>query len=288
MKPSESAFLLLFQKRSEKIFTRRYCRRYCRLRRTSHAAPSNLSSFQRLRLQQKLACPNQACLLSFSEYVILYLDNLNVAHFLLSNLARADSSRNVLFGAPSAADGIPDRVDHIDLQTTDSVKTPLVIVGAASISTTTAPTVTAQTPNQIWVAGVATTLTLSAKTFTDPQTQPLTYTATSATGTALPTWLKFTAATDSFSGTDPAGAAPVTVRVTATDTSGLSVSESFTISLAQAPQVVRQTATQYFAAGQAQSFTLDPSTFADPQNTALTYAATLASGLWWPTSSASG
>ena len=160
----------------------------------------------------------------------------------------------------------------------------IVISNAAKAASTVSsgPTLTTQTVNQYWVAGKATTLTLASSTFTDAQGLALTYGATLASGAALPSWLKFNAATDSFSGTDPAGTGPVTVRVTATDTAGLTAAESFTISLAQAPKLSQQTATQYFVAGKAQSFTLASTTFTDPQNAALTYAATLASGAALP------
>ena len=160
---------------------------------------------------------------------------------------------------------------------------PIMISGAASAVYSSAPTVTAATPNQYWVAGVATTLTLPSKTFTDPQGSALTYAATLSSGAALPSWLKFNATTATFSGTDPAGTAPITVRVTATDALGLSAAESFTISLAAAPTVTSQTATQYFAAGKTQSFTLSARTFTDPQGATLSYKAALASGAALPT-----
>jgi len=161
---------------------------------------------------------------------------------------------------------------------------PIVLTSAAKAAAapTSGPILTTQTVNQYWVAGTSTTLTLATNTFTDTQGLALTYSATLSSGAALPSWLKFTAATDSFSGIDPTGTAPVTVRVTATDTAGLAVSESFTISLAQAPKLYRQTATQYFAAGKTQTFALASNTFTDPQNANLSYAATLASGAALP------
>ena len=171
-----------------------------------------------------------------------------------------------------------------EVWTAEPAAAPVVITNAAkaNATVTSGPVLTTPTVNQYWVAGTATTLTLAANTFTDTQGLALTYSATLASGAALPTWLKFTAATDSFSGTDPAGTGPVTLRVTATDTAGLAVSESFTISLAQAPKLYKQTATQYFAAGTKQSFTLAAATFTDPQNATLSYAATLASGAALP------
>lgn len=172
----------------------------------------------------------------------------------------------------------PITQDDIGWQTTPQL---IVVSGAATASTTTtlaAPIVNIQTSNQYWVAGKATIFTLPSKTFIDPQGTALTYTATLSDGQALPSWLKFAPATGRFSGTEPAGTAPITIRVTATDVAGLSGAESFTISLAKAPTLSSQTPTQYFAAGRAGSFTLSSQTFTDPQGSALTYTASLASG----------
>jgi hypothetical protein len=108
-----------------------------------------------------------------------------------------------------------------------------------SVSTpASAPTVTAQTAAQTWSTNQAINLTLASKTFTDPQAEALTYTATQANGSALPSWLKFNGATDTFSGTAPATATSLSLKVTATDTSGLSVSETFAATVAQMTQAV--------------------------------------------------
>ena len=53
-------------------------------------------------------------------------------------------------------------------------------------------------PAPIIVFGVATTFTLPSKAFTDPQGSALTCAATLSSGAALPTWLKFNAATAGF------------------------------------------------------------------------------------------
>jgi len=101
-----------------------------------------------------------------------------------------------------------------------------------------APTLTAQTAAQTWNTNQALNFTLAANTFTDPQKETLTYTALQANGTALPAWLKFNGTTDTFSGTAPAAATSLSLKVTATDTSGLSVSETFTAAVAQLTQAV--------------------------------------------------
>jgi hypothetical protein len=53
-------------------------------------------------------------------------------------------------------------------------------------------------------------------------------------GAALPTWLKFNAATQTFSATPPETATGGLVKVTATDASGLSASETFRIGVGAA------------------------------------------------------
>ena len=97
-----------------------------------------------------------------------------------------------------------------------------------------APTLAIKEPTQSWVVGSTIADTLPANSFADPQGQALTLKATLSTGAALPSWLVFSAASGSFSGTAPATAQNLTLKVTATDTSGLSVSEVFGASLVKA------------------------------------------------------
>ena len=91
------------------------------------------------------------------------------------------------------------------------------------------PKVAAQTATQTWEPGQAAAFTLAANTFIDTQGQTLTYTATQADGSSLPSWLKFNSATDTFTGTAPNRVKGLSIKVTATDTSGLSSSETFAV-----------------------------------------------------------
>jgi len=142
-----------------------------------------------------------------------------------------------------------------------------------------APTLTAQTATQTWKLGAAVNFALPATTFTDPQGQKLTYSAKLSSGQALPSWLSFNATTGTFSGTVPNTAAGLSLQVTATDTSGLSASETFSVlTPAAAPTLTVQTATQTWKLGQAVSFALPSTTFSDPQGEKLTYSATLSTG----------
>ena len=93
-----------------------------------------------------------------------------------------------------------------------------------------APTVATAIPDQMATAGTAFNYEFPAATFTDADSDTLTYTATKSDDTALPAWLSFTAATRAFSGTPQAAdVETVSVKVTASDGNGGSVSDTFDI-----------------------------------------------------------
>jgi hypothetical protein len=140
------------------------------------------------------------------------------------------------------------------------------------------PTITSQTAKQSWLPGQKISLALPANTFTDPQGHALTYAAVQASGQALPSWLTFNASTRTFSGTVPAGMESLSLKVTATDTAGLSASEIFGVTVPGAPTVTSQTAGQTWNQGQKISLALPANTFTDPQGQALTYAAAQSNG----------
>jgi hypothetical protein len=117
------------------------------------------------------------------------------------------------------ADGDVITVDSIGGSTHAPTPTPT--------ASSAPPVLTSQTAAQTWKAGRAIDLTLAANTFTDPQGERLTCAATQANGSALPSWLSFNAATNTFTGTAPGRPTAVSIKVTATDTSGLSTSETF-------------------------------------------------------------
>ncbi|UVL01136.1 M10 family metallopeptidase C-terminal domain-containing protein [Pseudomonas sp. B21-048] len=75
-----------------------------------------------------------------------------------------------------------------------------------------------------------------ATSFTDPNNDSLSYTATLADGSALPAWLSFNATNLTFSGTPTSTASGnYNVLVNATDPTGASVSDSFALVVADAP-----------------------------------------------------
>ena len=115
--------------------------------------------------------------------------------------------------------------------------------------------------------------------FIDPQNAPLTYNARLASGTALPSWLQFNAATQTFMGTVPNNVVGMSILVTATNTSSLSASETFSVKTpaAAAPTLTNQTGTQTCTSGLV-NFTLAADTFTDPNGGTLAYTASLSNG----------
>jgi uncharacterized repeat protein (TIGR02543 family) len=97
-----------------------------------------------------------------------------------------------------------------------------------------APFVSNTIPDQGAQASTPFSFAFAANTFTDPESGTLTYTATKADDTPLPTWLTFTPGTRTFSGTPTNGdVGTVTVKVTATDNGSpaLFTSTSFSIAV---------------------------------------------------------
>ena len=126
--------------------------------------------------------------------------------------------------------------------------------------------------------------TVPPASFTDVDVgDSLTYSATLADGSALPSWLSFDPSTQTFTGTplneDVGG---LNVRVTATDTSGASASQDFTVTVANvndAPVASVTIADQSTDEDAGFSFTLPASSFTDVDvGDSLTYAASLADG----------
>ena len=105
--------------------------------------------------------------------------------------------------------------------------------------TNAAPTVANAIQDQTATVGTALSYAFPANTFADTDAgDTLTYTATQSDDTALPSWLSFAAATRTFSGTPPAAdVGTVSVKVTASDGHGGSVSDTFDIVVSAAAGV---------------------------------------------------
>ena len=175
--------------------------------------------------------------------------------------------------APVAPQTLKLTVTATDQSGLSSHETFQAIVQAA------APFVANLTGSQIWAAGKAVSFTLPSNTFVDPQGEKLTLSATLANGSALPGGLTFNASNGTFSGTAPITPETLGLKVTATDASGLSVSELFSATVqAGAPTLAHETANQVWTDGSSMSFLLPSNAFADPQGAALSYAAFETSG----------
>ena len=177
----------------------------------------------------------------------------------------------------------PATVQSLSIKVVATDSSGLSVFKSFSATVLGAPVVTKQTPNQTWTGGKALSLALPANTFTDPQGQKLVYTASQANGQALPTWLGFNATTETFSGTAPATVQSLSIKVVATDSSGLSVSESFSATVLGAPVVMKQTPNQTWTGGKALSLALPVNTFTDPQGQKLVYTASQSNGQALPT-----
>ena len=101
---------------------------------------------------------------------------------------------------------------------------------ATVTATNNAPTVATAILDQTATAGTVFRFDLPDDTFTDADSDTLTYTATQSDDTALPAWLSFDALGPSFSGLPQAAdVETLSVKVTASDGNGGSVSDTFDI-----------------------------------------------------------
>ena len=112
----------------------------------------------------------------------------------------------------------------------DAASNAMLIRVNGAVSTNNPPTVATEIPDQTAMVGTALDYAFPVNTFNDADSDTLTYTATQSDGTALPSWLSFTAGTRTFSGTPAtADVGTVSVKVTASDGNGGTVSDTFDI-----------------------------------------------------------
>ncbi len=151
-------------------------------------------------------------------------------------------------------------------------------------NTNNAPTVVTSIPDTPAAEDTAFNFQIPASTFSDIDAGDiLTYSATLAGGTPLPSWLTFNAATRTFTGTPTnSDVGTISVQVTATDSAGASVSDTFNLTVANtnnAPTVVTSIPDTPAAEDTAFNFQIPASTFSDiDAGDILTYSATLAGG----------
>lgn len=193
-------------------------------------------------------------------------------------------SFNATTGAFSGT--VPAMAETLNITVTARDTSALTATDVFSVTVIGPPALTTQTPAQTWTEGKAVSLALPANTFTDPQAEHLTYGALLTSGQALPAWLSFNATTDTFSGNAPAAAQNLGIKVTATDSSGLVASETFTAAVQPAAPVTTRpgitvtdpTPKQSWTDGQAVTLVLPANTFTDALGLKMTFAAYEVSG----------
>ncbi|WP_323640787.1 putative Ig domain-containing protein, partial [Pectobacterium polonicum] len=183
-------------------------------------------------------------------------------------------------GTPASGD-----IGNLTIKVTATDGSSASVSTTFSLTVTTgneAPVVSGTIAAQSIAQGGSLNVTIPAGTFTDPDGDTLTLSATLADGTALPAWLSFNPATGTFSGTPANGdVGSLTIKITATDGSNASVSTTFGLTVTNvndAPVVSGTIAAQSIAQGGSLNVTIPAGTFTDPDGDTLTLSATLADG----------
>ncbi|MCT7958110.1 putative Ig domain-containing protein, partial [Laspinema palackyanum] len=137
-----------------------------------------------------------------------------------------------------ALSGTPDEqdVENLEIRLTaddgqgNQVPNTFALVVDEDIAENRAPEVTIPIPDQNATAGEAFSFAIPEETFTDPEGDPLTVTATLADGSPLPDWLSFDPETGALSGTpDEQDVENLEIRLTADDGQGNQVPNTFAL-----------------------------------------------------------
>ena len=170
----------------------------------------------------------------------------------------------------NAGDGALDASDTFRLTITPVNDAPVVSTGIEDQSIA---------EDNLWVFQVP------ATALTDVDNASLTFSATLASGAALPGWLSFDAATRTFVGTPPLNyTGSLDLKVTASD-GALSASDTFTLTITpinDAPVVALPIIDQNAAEGVAWSFAVPAGAFSDIDRDGLTYTAAMSDGTSLP------
>ena len=192
-------------------------------------------------------------------------------------------------GATGTFSGAPGNANvstiSVKVTATDSASAAVSdVFDIAVANTNDAPTVANAIVDQSATEDTVFSFVVPADTFADVDVgDMLSYGATRADDSALPTWLSFNATTRTFSGTaDNAEVGRFSVKVTATDLASASVSDVFDIAVANtndAPTVVNAIADQSATEDTAFSFQIPANSFADVDlGDAVSFSATLVDG----------
>ena len=179
---------------------------------------------------QLVLTPTMATTLSANTtYVIVTSDDFNISGAFWFNTSTGNEDSGSATGW-SIANDVELYRTSTSMWATSSGSMKIRVGGNAIGSTNNAPIVANAIPDQTATEGEAFSYQFPDTTFNDVDTgDTLSYTATQADGTNLPTWLGFTPATRTFAGTPAATDVSVAVKVTATDTSSATASDDFNI-----------------------------------------------------------
>ncbi|RYC47045.1 putative Ig domain-containing protein [Pectobacterium zantedeschiae] len=230
-----------------------------------------------------------------SEYLTLSQQALLAAHAAGINVS-GDGGQTVTLTGGATLDAFQTAlraIVYVNVATTPTAGNRTISVTAnddASSSATSTltvvvgnpPVVATPIPAQSVAQDGSLSFTVPAGTFTDPDGDTLTLSATLANGSPLPSWLTFNPATGTFSGTPGnADVGILSIKVTATDTTNASVSTTFSLTVTNvndAPVVATPIPAQSVAQDSPLIYTVPGNTFTDPDGDSLTFTATLADG----------
>ncbi|MBF0462771.1 MAG: putative Ig domain-containing protein, partial [Magnetococcales bacterium] len=234
-------------------------------------------------------------------------DWLSLTSSALPNWLHFDADTGTFFGTPGSSDlvalkhadnlaGIPTSTNQAVLAITVTAidATDLHHASVSDVFTLTvnngndAPVVNSASPamTQTVTQGTFFQFALSGDHFTDADAvfgDTLTYTAALSGGAALPSWLSFNPTTHLFSGTPDANTpSQLSLRLTATDSGQLSVSDAITLHILppnHAPTVASAEGNQSISVGHTLTYQVPLNTFNDAdQGDTLTYTATAQDG----------
>ena len=204
----------------------------------------------------------------------------------LPNWLNFNPSTGIFSGTPLNADVGNLSIKVTATDTSNASVSNTFAIAIANVND--APTVSNAIVNQTATEDSPFSFTITTNTFYDVDAgDTLTYSATLANGTPLPSWLTFNANTGKFSGTPlNENVGTLNVKVTATDTSNISVSSNFAIAIANvndAPTVSNAIVNQTTTENSSFSFTIPTNTFNDVDaGDILTYSATRTDGTTLP------
>ena len=152
------------------------------------------------------------------------------------------------------------------------------------------PTLENAIPNQTAMVSMAFSFQFAANTFSDADSDDLSYSAALSDDSDLPDWLTFAEATRTFSGTPQAGdASTISIKVTADDGNGGSVSDVFNLVVSpaaptnSAPTVANEIPDGTATVGVAYNYQFPADAFSDADNDPLEYSAALSNDSALPT-----